>query len=62
MTDKKEEPVSKAITILAGVMFLVEGVFAYVTGLSIVAAVILAILGIGGLIFTFRRPKGEDET
>ena len=62
MTRKQEEPVSKAITLLAGVMFLVEGVTAYITGLNIVAAIILVIMGIGGLIFVFRRPRGEDET
>ncbi len=62
MTKKQEEPVSKGITLLAGVMFLVEGVAAYITGLNVVAAIILVIMGTGGLIFVFRRPRDEDET
>ncbi len=62
MRNRKDEPVSKAITILAGAMFLVEGAAAYLTGMSKVAAVILVAIGIAGLTLAFRRPRGEDET
>ncbi len=61
MTELKEEPISKAVSILAGVMFLVEGLLAYITGMNVVAAAILVIMGIGGLILSFRRPRDEEE-
>jgi len=52
--------VSRGMTIFAGVMFLVEGVMAFITNLNMVAAVLLILMGVGGIVIAFRRPRGED--
>ncbi|MFC1873920.1 hypothetical protein ACFLYX_01315 [Chloroflexota bacterium] len=60
MAELNEEPISKAVSIMAGVMFLVEGILAYITGMNIIAAVILILMGIGGLVLSFKHPPGKD--
>jgi len=60
MTTIKEEYIDKTLGIVAGVMFLVVGIVAFLTGLSKVGAVILGIMGIGGFALVFRKPHNGD--
>lgn len=52
--------VSRTIWLIAGVMWLVEGVVAYITDLNKIGAIILVVIGIGGLTAAFRRERRED--
>ena len=61
MTNIKEEYIDKTLGIVGGVMFLVIGIVAFLTDLSKVGAIILGVLGIGGFVLTFRRPRNGDK-
>ena len=52
---------SQAIVIIAGIMFLAAGVVAYITDLNKVGAIILAAVGIGGIIAGLKG-SGEENT
>jgi len=41
-------------------MWLVEGIVAYVTGLNKVGAIILVLIGIGGLISALRHERKKE--
>lgn len=53
--------VSRTVWIIAGVMWIAEGAAAYITDLNKVGAIILVIIGIGGLIAAFRQPRRDAE-
>ncbi len=61
MTNIKEEYIDKTLGIIAGIMFLVVGIAAFLTDLSKVGAIILGIMGIGGFVLVFRKPRNGDK-
>ncbi len=62
MTNIKEEYIDKTLGIVAGVMFLMVGIIAFLTDLSKVGAIILGTLGIGGFVLAFRKTRDGDKT
>ena len=52
--------VSRTIWLIAGVMWLLEGIVAYITDLNKVGGIILILIGIGGFIAAFRRGRKEE--
>ncbi len=61
MTNIKEEYIDKTLGIVAGVMFLMVGIIAFLTDLSKVGAIILGVLGIGGFVLVFRKTRNGDK-
>jgi len=56
----EERGVSRTLMITAGVMFLAEGIIAYIAGLNLIGAIILVIIGVGGILAAFRRSRDEN--
>ena len=62
MANSEKAYIDRALGIGGGVVFLVVGIVAFLTDLSRIGAVILIVLGIGGFILAFKRPRNEDST